>query len=130
MSAERALFDAYREWRRLAWAGRKAIGKRDWGFLLECQSLVRQIQPSIAGLRQQAQDEWRRTKADGAAKEKELRAMVLELKDLLESNKKLLQAARLTSLARRQKLEQAGRNLKRLRNSYACARPPAWTSFS
>jgi hypothetical protein len=130
MSAEQALFDAYREWRRLAWAGRKAIGKRDWGFLLKCQSIIRQIQPSITSLRQQAQDEWRRTNVDGAAKEQELRAMVLELKDLLESNQKLLQAARLTALDKRQKLEQAGRNLKRLRDSYASTHPPAWISFS
>jgi hypothetical protein len=130
MNAEQALFDAYREWRRLAWAIRKAISKRDWGFLLECQNIIRQIQPSITNLRQQALEEWRRKKLDGAAKEKELLAVVLELKDLLESNKKLLHTARITALARRQKLELAERNLKRLRASYTSARPPAWTSFS
>jgi hypothetical protein len=130
MSAERALFDAYREWRRLARAGQKAIGRRDWGLLLECQTIVQKIQPSIANLRQQAREEWRRSNADCASKEKQLQAMVVELKGLLESNKKLLLEARARAVSRRQKLVQAGQNLKRLQNSYVSPYSPAWTSFS
>ena len=130
MSAEQALFDAYREWRRLARAGQKAISRRDWALLLECQTIVRKIQPTITNLRQQARDEWQRTNVDCSLKEKELQAVILEIKDLLESNQKLLLAARAGALSRRQKLEQAGRNLKRLQNSYASAYPAAWTSFS
>jgi hypothetical protein len=130
MSAERALFDAYREWRRLAWAGHRAISKRDWKFLLECQYLVQSIQPSITNLYQQVREEWRQSNVDCAAKQKELRAIVFELKDLLESNQKMLRAARETALAKRQQIEQAGRNLKRLQNSYVATPAPAWTSFS
>lgn len=129
MSAEGALFDAYAEWRRLARAGHQAICRRDWRFLLECQGVIQRIQSSIAKLTRQARQEWR-SNVNCADKEKELRAVILELKDLLESNQKLLQAAKSTALARRQKIEQAGRNLKRLQNSYAFSRPPAWTSFS
>lgn len=130
MSAERALFDAYREWRRLTRAGHRAISKRDWAFLWECQSIVRKIQSDMAGLYQQARDEWRRSNVDCAMKEKELHAIVLELKDLVESNKKLLQTVRAAALSRREKLEQAGWNLKRLQNSYSSMCPPVWTSFS
>jgi signal transduction protein with GAF and PtsI domain len=134
MSAERALFDAYREWRRLARAGQKAIGRRDWNLLLECQTIVQKIQPAITGLRRQVRDEWQQSKVDCSLKQKELQALVLELKDLLESNRKLLLAVRAgawaEALSRRQKLEQTGRNLKRLQNSYASAYPPAWSSFS
>jgi hypothetical protein len=130
MSAERALFEAYREWRRLARAGSKAICRRDWKLLLECQSIAQRIQPSISNLSRQAREEWRQSNVDSTDKEKKLRAMMFELKDLLESNQKLLQTARTTALARRQKLEQAGRNLKRLQTSYAFSRQPAWTSFS
>jgi hypothetical protein len=130
MSAERALFDAYREWRRLAVAGQKAIGRRDWGLLLQCQTIVRKLQPSLAGLQQQAREEWRQSHADCALKEKELQAMILELRDLVESNRKLLLAARAVAVSRRQKLEQIGRNLKRLQNSYAAIYPSPRTSFS
>jgi hypothetical protein len=130
MSAERALFDAYREWRRLAKAGNKAIGKRDWRFLLQCQSLARGIRASIKNLHRQAREEWQRSNVDCATKEKELRAVVSELKDLVESNQKLLRAARTMALAKRREIDQAGRNLKRLQGSYVSASPPAWTSVS
>ena len=130
MSAERALFEAYREWRRLARAGSKAIGRRDWKLLLECQSIAQRLQPSISNLSRQAREEWRQSNLDCADKEKKLRATILELKDLLESSQKLLKTARAAALARRQKLELAGRNLKRLQSSYAFSPQPAWTSFS
>jgi hypothetical protein len=129
MSAEGDLFEAYSEWHRLAKAGNKAIHKRDWGFVLECQSVTRKIQPSIARLTRQARGEWSR-KADAAAKEKRLGAIIAELMKQLESNKNLLRTARSTALCKRDMLEQAGRNLKRLQSSYAAARPSAWTSFS
>lgn len=129
MSAERALFDAYSEWHRLAKAGNKAIHKRDWDFLLECQTVTRKIRPSIARLTREARDEWKQ-KTDAVVKERRLNAAILELMKQLESNKNLLRTARSMALCKRDMLEQAGRNLKRLQNSYAGARPPAWTSFS
>jgi hypothetical protein len=130
MSAELALFSAYREWHRLARAGQTAIHKRDWNFLLECQQVTRKIQIFIPNLTLQARNEWKERDLDSAAKENELRAVILELMKLLESNKKLLTVARKTALSRREKLEQAGQNLKRLRGSYVLERSSAWTSFS
>jgi hypothetical protein len=130
MNAERALFDAYREWRRLAKAAHQAICKRDWKFLLECQGVVQEIQPLISNLTREARNEWRLKKTDAGVKEKRLRAVISELAGLLESNQKLLQACRAQALAKREKLEEAGRNLKRLQNSYILARSPAWSSFS
>lgn len=130
MSAERELFGAYREWHRLARAGHDAIHKQDWNFLLECQQITRKIQTFIPNLTLQARSEWKERELDSAAKENELRAVILELMKLLESNKKLLSAARKTALSRREKLEQAGQNLKRLQGSYVLERSSAWTSFS
>lgn len=129
MRADRALFDAYAEWHRLAKAGNKAIHKGDWSFLLECQKVTRGIQPSITKLTREARNEWKQT-ADSTIKEQRLGAVISELAKLLESNRKLLRTARATALCKRDMLEQAGRNLKRLHNSYAPARSAAWISFS
>jgi hypothetical protein len=130
MSAERALFGAYREWYRLARAGHYAIRKQDWNFLLECQQITRKIQSFIPNLTLQARNEWKERKLDSEAKENELRSVILELMKLLESNKKLLCTARAAALSKREKLERAGRNLKRLQSSYVLGQPSAWTSFS
>jgi hypothetical protein len=130
MNAEETLFGAYREWYRLAKAAHKAIGKHDWGFLLECQAVIRRIQPSITNLHREVSEEWKRSNADCAAKKKELNAMILKLKELLESNKQLLRASKQTALSEREKLDQVGLNLKRLQSSYVLRRASAWTSFS
>ncbi len=130
MSAEQALFDAYREWRRLTKAAHTAIYKRDWGFLFECQRVVQGIQPLISNLTKEARNEWRQQKANGEVKEERLRAVISELAGLLESNKKLLHDRRATALSEREKLGRVGRNLKRLQNSYVLTRSSAWTSFS
>jgi hypothetical protein len=130
MSAERALFDAYREWRRLARACQKAISQRNWPFLLRCQSAIKEIQSFTASATRQVRDEWSRSKADCAAKENELRALILELTELVESNRKQLLAAKATAFSRREQLEKAGHNLKRIQRSYGSAQPPAWTRLS
>jgi hypothetical protein len=130
MSAEQALFEAYRKWRRLARAAHRAIGKRDWAFLFECQNIVQRIQPVISNLTEEARKEWKRQKADGKVKEERLRVVITELIGLLESNQKLLCNCRMMALSKREELEQVGRNLKRLQNSYILRRPSAWTSFS
>ena len=129
MSAEQALFDAYREWRRLAKAAQRAISKRDWTFLFECQRTIQGIQPIISNLTREARDEWRRQEAAGHHSEARLRAVISELAGVLESNQKLLEAYWAKALSKREKLEQAGRNLKRLQNSYVLARSSAWASF-
>ena len=130
MNAERALFDAYRNWRRLARACQKAIGQRNWPFLLRCQGAIKEIQSFTTSATRQVRDEWSRSNADTATKEHELRAIILELKELAESNKKQLQAARATALSRREQLEQVGRNLRRIQVSYGSAQPRVWTRLS
>lgn len=130
MSAEQALFDAYRKWHRLAKSAQQAIHKRNWDFLLECQGVIRKIQPLISNLTLEARQEWRQRKLDVAAKEELLLAVTAELTTLLESNQKLLRTAQAAALSQREKLGQAGLNLKRLHTSYALTRPSAWTSFS
>jgi hypothetical protein len=130
MSAERALFGAYREWHRLARAAHNAIHKRDWEFLLQCQQITGKIQSFIPNLAREARNEWKALKLDSAAKENELRAVILDLMDVLDSNKQLLSAAREAALGHREKIGRAGRNLKRLQTSYVLASPPGWTSFS
>jgi hypothetical protein len=130
MSAEQALFDAYREWRRLARAAQKAISRRDWKFFFECQNIIQKNQPFISDLTEEVRKEWKRQKVSCAAKEKELCKMISDLMRMLESNQQLLQTMRAAAMAKREELEQAGRNLKRLQDSYVLTRTPAWTSFS
>jgi hypothetical protein len=130
MSAEQALLDAYREWHRLAIAAGKAIGKRDWNLLLECQHAARKFQPLVGRLTPEARREWKQSGMDGVAREKHLRGVVSELISRLELNRELLQTARAAALLKRGQLEQAAWNLKRLQCSYARSRENAWTSFS
>lgn len=130
MSAEEALHEAYREWRRLARAEHTAIQKRDWGFLLKCQHAVRVIQSSIPRLQQEADLERGHSHPGSTTKQKDLHSTVSELIETVKSNKKLLESARLLALAEREKLVQAARNLKRLQNSYEMTRRSRWSSFS
>jgi hypothetical protein len=130
MSAERALLNAYLEWRRLAEAEGKAIRMRDWKFLLECQQALKKLQPFISQLSFAARSEWKKSGADFAAKEDLIRAVVLELIELGQRNKISLQTARAAAQAKREQLAAAGRNLKRLQVSYVSTRASAWTSLS
>lgn len=130
MSAEESLFQAYSEWHRLAEAGGKAIRRRNWNFLLECQQALKKIQPLLTRLAGEARAEWKYSGADLPAKEKNIHAVVLELIELEQRNQALLKTARAAAQTKRAELEQAGRNLKRLQHSYVFARPAAWISFS
>jgi hypothetical protein len=130
MNTEQALLDACSEWHRLALAARKAIGRRDWGLFSECHEAVKKIQPLITNLSRKWRSESEQSAEHFVAKEKKIRLVVSELIELTRHNQKLLHSARKTALARREELEQAGRNLKRLQFSYVSARPAAWTSFS
>jgi hypothetical protein len=130
MTAESALLEAYAEWRRLAGAANQAIGSRNWPFVLECHRVIEQLQPRIAQLTCQASGEWRHPgKACPTGNEK-IRIAVLELIKLVESNNSLLNSVRKRVSSNYQQQQQAGRNLKRLQNSYAAVHRPAWFSFS
>lgn len=130
MSAEKALLKSYLEWRRLTVAVGRAIHTRNWDFLLECQQVMQKLQPEVTRLTGEARAEWRQSGADVAGKEKNLNAVISELMELGKRNQLLLRAVRQAAQAERDRLEQAGQNLKRLQQSYAVARPAAWTSFS
>jgi hypothetical protein len=130
MNAEQALLDACSEWRRLALAGRKAIGRRDWNLFSECHAAVKKIQPLVTNLSGKWRDESGQSPEHFVANEKKIRLVVSELIELTRHNQQLLDRARKTALARREELAQAARNLKRLQLSYVSARPAAWTSFS
>ncbi len=128
MSAEKTLLATYQEWHRLAEAEGKAIRRRQWNFLLECQAVVQKLQPAITQLTREAAAEWKQSGTD-LVKNK-IRSLVTELIALGQQNQAQLIAARAAAQAEREQLEQARQNLKRLHQSYVIARPTAWTSFS
>ena len=130
MSAEQALFDAYREWRRLSKAESKAISLKDWNLLAECQKLLQNLQPVITRLTQEAQDEWKKSGADFEAKKARLRETVAGLIELARENQLSLRVARALLQAQGRQLAEAGRTLKRQQHSYAPARSSGWMSFS
>jgi hypothetical protein len=130
MSAEQALLNAYAEWHRLAEAEGKAIRRRDWNFLLECQQTLKKLQPFISQLTFAARGEWKKSGTDYFEKEKAIQAVVSKLIELGQRNQTLLKAAREAAQAKREQLAEASRNLKRLQLSYVSARTSAWTSFS
>ncbi len=78
----------------------------------------------------EVRSEWKRQKANCEEKEKQLRAVISPLMEVLESNRELIRAARTTALSQREQIEQSGRNLKRLQNSYVLSRSSSWTSLS
>ena len=130
MSAEQSLLHAYSVWRRLAEAEGKAICRCDWKFLLECQEALKNLQTRINQLTHDTRDEWKKSGADLTAKEKSRHAVVSELIELTRHNQTLLNASRKTAQARRERIELACRNLKRLQFSYVFARPAGWISYS
>jgi hypothetical protein len=130
MSAEKALFDAYHEWHRLARAEGSAIRSGNWNLLQECQSRVRQFPPLITRLTCEARGEWRESTADPMAKEKKLQTIISGLMESTRQNLDLIRARRELARAKQEAAAAASRNLKRLQSSYAAARPGRWVSFS
>lgn len=130
MKAENALLDAYAEWRRLAEAATQAIRSRNWPFVLECQKVIRQLQPRINQLTLQAKSEWQRAGKDPVAAGKKVHATILELINLVESNKALISSVKSSAKLEQQQRQQAVQNLKRLQQSYAAVHRTAWSSFS
>lgn len=130
MNAEAHLQEAYREWRRLAEAEGEGIRTRNWNLVRDCQDALQKLQPQIIQHAQAAQEEWSRTGADRESREQSLRATVSELVAIESHNNSLLNSARHAARARLDHLEQAGRTLRQVRNSYARPSTAAWTSLS
>jgi predicted RNase H-like nuclease (RuvC/YqgF family) len=118
MNAERELFHAYAEWRRLAEAETTAIQSHNWSLLADCQHAIEDFQKHVSRLTLEAREEWRRKGENLPAKEKQIQALVGELIELTRQNHALLAAARKIAQFRLGELREAGLNLKRLR-SYA-----------
>jgi hypothetical protein len=130
MSAETALLDAYREWRRLAEAEKEAISASNWSLLSAYQKALENIYGRISELSQAAREEWAKSGCDCAAKEKTLEATVRELLVLGRCNQTLLNVICEAAQAKLKQLNEAGRNLQRLKHSYGFTQPTAWSSFS
>lgn len=130
MNAEKDLLAAYGQWQRLSRAEGQAIRSRRWNFLLECQAVIKNLQPRITQLTREVRAEWKRSATDLAVKERNLHALISQLIVVAQQNQALLATARATATSKLGELDQAGRNLKRLQHSYVTRRPAAWSSLS
>jgi hypothetical protein len=130
MMAESALLDAYTEWRRLVAAASYAIRSRNWAFVQECHGVIERLQPRITQLTHEAASEWRQSEMDCPAGQEKIRLAVLELIELVEANKSMINSVRERGTLEYQQRQQAGRNLKRLQKSYATVHRQTWSSLS
>lgn len=129
-TAEAGLFAAYEEWRRIAEIEGQAIRARNWTAAADCHTRLRGLQSRITRLASEARKEWRDAGADVAAKEQQLREMILDLIEIEKQNNAFLAAARETATRHLEQLNCARKNLKRVQRSYSPSRPPIWNSFS
>lgn len=130
MSAEKDLFDACGEWRRLAEAEGESIQTRNWGLVAACQAALAQLQPRLTRFIKAARGEWSRRGVDHANREKKFQTVMAELIHLERRNATLLGAMRQAMRIKLQALHRAGRNLKQIRRSYGGESSGAWSSFS
>jgi hypothetical protein len=120
MTNEKALFEAYQDWRRLAELESEGIRTRDWVLVKDCQSHLAALQTRIIRLTSDAREEWRRTGSDLAQKENNLRQTVSRLVELEMANSASLSAAKEIARAQLDQLGTVRQNLKRLERSYSC----------
>ena len=118
MNAENELLHAYRGWHRLAHAEAKAIRTRNWDLLADCQLAIADFQSLIGRLSTEARGEWQNAGLDVAEKERHIQVFIHELIELTRLNQSMLQAAKDEATARLDDLNEAGQNIRRLRNSY------------
>jgi len=130
MTAAQDLTEAYQEWRRLAEAEGEAIRLCNWSLVAACQTALQNLQERITRLSPAARDEWAKRGPRGIAERKTLNAAVRELIQLQRRNQTLLNAICNRTRAKLEELNQAGRTLKQLRNSYGAAQSAGWSSFS
>jgi len=129
MNADRDLHQACQEWRRLAEAEGEAIRAGNWLVVHDCQNALRDLQPRLSELNLQARQEWSRQGCE-QEKDKNLLTVIHSLIELERRNYTWLNVRREAARAHLDQLEQAGRDLKRIRHSYAPAQHATWSSFS
>jgi len=130
MTHEKALFEAYQDWRRLAELEGEGIRARDWTLVTDCQNRLTALQTRIIRLTSDARTEWRRTDVDLAQKESNLRQAVSSLMELEMANSASLSGAREATRAQLDQLDTARQNLKRVEHTYSSVPSAGWNSFS
>jgi hypothetical protein len=130
MTGDVALLEAYQDWRRLAELEGEGIRASDWKLVTDCQNRLSALQTRIIRLTTEARAEWRRTGADLAQKENNLRQTVLGLIELEKENSASLNAAKEITRSQLNQLEAVRQNLKRVHRSYSASATGLWNSFS
>jgi hypothetical protein len=116
---EKALFEAYQDWRRLAELEGEGIRARDWTLVKDCQNRLAALQTRIIRLTNDAREEWRRSGADLAQKENHLRQIVSSLMKLEMANSAALSAGKESTREQLNQLGAVRQNLKRVERSYS-----------
>ncbi len=119
MVHEKALFEAYQEWRRLTELEGEGIRTRDWTLVADCQNRLAALQTHLIRLTGEAREEWRRTGVELAQKENHLRQTVSSLMELEMANSASLSTAKEGVRAQLDQLGTARQNLKRVERSYS-----------
>jgi hypothetical protein len=124
------LFEAYQDWRRLAELEGEGIRAGDWTLVTDCQNRLAALQTLIIRLTSDAREEWRRTSANLAQKENNLREIVSRLMELEVANSTSLTATREAARAQLKQLDSARQNLKRVERTYSSTGSAGWNSYS
>lgn len=130
MTADATLFEAYKDWQKLAEEEGEAIRARDWPRVSDCQKRLSALQSRIIRLTSLAHQEWQQMGLERAAKDRELQKVVLGLIELEKQNSESLAAVKGAAREKLDELDFARQNLKRVQRSYSPAYPAVWNSFS
>ena len=130
MTHETALFEAYKNWRRLAELEGDGIRASDWKLVTDCQNRLAALQTRLVRLTNDAREEWRRTGADLAQKQETLRQTVSGLMELEMENSASLSAAKEITRVQLNQLDGARQNLKRVERTYSSVGSAGLNSLS
>jgi ketosteroid isomerase-like protein len=130
LKAEHDLFEACREWRRLAEAEGEAIRTGNWGLCAACQKALQNLRERMTALLPGVRAEWAQPGGDHAARQQQFDDTLRQLIQLQRRNHTLVQAVRAATHAKIQQLNQARIKLKQLRRSYGFTCGPALNAFS
>jgi len=127
---EKALLEAYEDWRRLTELEGEGIRARDWTLVTDCQNRLATLQTRMIRLTSDARAEWRRTGTDLSEKESHLRQTVSSLMELEMANSASLSAAKEPACLKMNQLDSARQNLKRVERTYSSTGSAGWNSYS
>jgi len=127
---EKALLEAYEDWRRLTELEGEGIRARDWTLVTDCQNRLATLQTRMIRLTSDARAEWRRTGTDLSEKESHLRQTVSSLMELEMANSASLSAAKEAACLKMNQLDSARQNLKRVERTYSSTGSAGWNSYS